>query len=84
MPADDITISEDRYENELTQRWLNGISTGWEYAAAKLREQSGKAYADGLDDRACILRDLARQLLAEAATAEKRAKEHEKEYLTEG
>lgn len=83
MPDNNITISEDRYEYELTQRWLEGIITGWDQAAEKLREDSGKAYAANLDDKARALRDLAKWASEMSATARTRAEEHKKEYLSD-
>lgn len=78
-----VKMTEDRFENELTQKWLDGIANGVKQVITFFEQQSGKAYGDRLDVVAKMYRDSADLLTHYLSDVQGQAEKHEKDYLTD-
>lgn len=80
--AEKLTMTETRFEAELTQRYLLGIRVGIENVIGRLNLKAGEKFANRLDEDAKALRAVAdmleRDLLPDANKAED---DHQRNYL---
>lgn len=55
-------------DRALTERYSLGLVIGRQFAAEMLRRRSGEAFAEGKDQRATLLRDLANEVERDVQT----------------